>query len=276
MARCQLVHDLRQCPVQVGSPQTQPQRDQVTRVIKKLIAQANTLRRTVSEINVVNTETGEGAEDHSPRNPTAHAITMSLTQGHGHFPIGAPGIGLINQNVYNDNNIPNGHQSEKVYSPGGVDLGSINIAGTNTSAAISADEEDPWSVDIVQGYDDVDIDSDLEDHDNGKLSSATQANHSFRFGEQVGTTGLIDQLSQQQTNGAHESAASTADVDMVFENLREDQADDLAAGDEDNGDQEAIRGATAVDNGVSVSAPSPPGSLQPSITGGVRSYRNQK
>eukprot|EP01041_Mallomonas_annulata_P007878 gene7878-16121_t len=40
MAFCQLAHDLRQCPVVVGSPQTQTQRDQVTRVISKLIALA--------------------------------------------------------------------------------------------------------------------------------------------------------------------------------------------------------------------------------------------
>lgn len=36
MARCQLVHDLRQCPVVVGSPQTEPQRQQVIRVIHYL------------------------------------------------------------------------------------------------------------------------------------------------------------------------------------------------------------------------------------------------
>ena len=39
MSRCQLVHDLRKCPVVVGSPQTQTQRDQVTRIIHSLIVQ---------------------------------------------------------------------------------------------------------------------------------------------------------------------------------------------------------------------------------------------
>ena len=39
MSRCQLVHDLRKCPVVVGSPQTQTQRDQVTRIIHRLIVQ---------------------------------------------------------------------------------------------------------------------------------------------------------------------------------------------------------------------------------------------
>lgn len=36
MRRCQAVHDLRRCPVDVGSPQTQPQRDQVARVLAQL------------------------------------------------------------------------------------------------------------------------------------------------------------------------------------------------------------------------------------------------
>lgn len=50
MSRCQFVHDLRQCPVMVGSPQTQPQRDQVTRVINRLMSQnQSALFRTVSE-----------------------------------------------------------------------------------------------------------------------------------------------------------------------------------------------------------------------------------
>lgn len=40
MARCQRVHDLRQCPVVVGSPQTQTQRDQVTRIIRALMHQS--------------------------------------------------------------------------------------------------------------------------------------------------------------------------------------------------------------------------------------------
>jgi hypothetical protein len=38
MARCQKAHDMREYPVEVGSPQTQQQRDQVARVIKKISA----------------------------------------------------------------------------------------------------------------------------------------------------------------------------------------------------------------------------------------------
>ena len=52
MARCQFVHDLRQCPVAVGSPQTQPQRDQVTRVINRLMTQNRFLRRTLSDVSI--------------------------------------------------------------------------------------------------------------------------------------------------------------------------------------------------------------------------------
>lgn len=50
MARCQRVHDLRQCPVAVGSPQTQQQRDQVTRIVQRLTNQAPFYRRTLSDV----------------------------------------------------------------------------------------------------------------------------------------------------------------------------------------------------------------------------------
>jgi hypothetical protein len=50
MSRCQLVHDLRKCPVVVGSPQTQTQRDQVTRVIRRLMTQTRFHRRTLSDL----------------------------------------------------------------------------------------------------------------------------------------------------------------------------------------------------------------------------------
>ena len=48
MQYCQAVHDLRQCPVVVGSPQTQTQRDQVSRVIQRLITQSRFSSRTMS------------------------------------------------------------------------------------------------------------------------------------------------------------------------------------------------------------------------------------
>ena len=37
MTRCQRVHDMREYPVDVGSPQTQQQREQVIRIISRLI-----------------------------------------------------------------------------------------------------------------------------------------------------------------------------------------------------------------------------------------------
>ena len=62
MARCQMVHDLRQCPVVVGSPQTQTQRDQVTRVIKRLMAHPNFYKRTISDLTNM-TGTGNNSND---------------------------------------------------------------------------------------------------------------------------------------------------------------------------------------------------------------------
>ena len=41
--RCQFVHDLRRVPIVVGSPQTQTQRDQVSRVIARYPAGVRSL-----------------------------------------------------------------------------------------------------------------------------------------------------------------------------------------------------------------------------------------
>lgn len=52
MAWCQKVHDLRQFPVAVGSPQTQTQRDQVIRVINRLLSSSDVpIRRTISDLS---------------------------------------------------------------------------------------------------------------------------------------------------------------------------------------------------------------------------------
>lgn len=48
MLYCQTVHDLRRCPVVVGSPQTETQRAQVSRVIHKLMTQSRFESRTIS------------------------------------------------------------------------------------------------------------------------------------------------------------------------------------------------------------------------------------
>eukprot|EP01035_Chromulina_nebulosa_P020282 gene20282-26329_t len=58
MMRCQYVHDMRQYPVDVGSPQTQSQRDQVVRVTKKIHALINQLEINKKFISLSN-ETDE-------------------------------------------------------------------------------------------------------------------------------------------------------------------------------------------------------------------------
>jgi hypothetical protein len=80
MSRCQVVHDLRKCPVVVGSPQTQIQRDQVTRVIRRLMTQTHFHRRTLSDLFK---HTGDArlsmmiAEEHSPRSEEAVGFNKS-------------------------------------------------------------------------------------------------------------------------------------------------------------------------------------------------------
>jgi hypothetical protein len=80
MSRCQHVHDLRKCPVVVGSPQTQTQRDQVVRVIHRLQTQTQFHRRTLSNLNIYSELIG--AEQKSPRSPMS-ATYNSSAQQHG-------------------------------------------------------------------------------------------------------------------------------------------------------------------------------------------------
>lgn len=54
MRRCQVVHDLRKCPVDVGSPQTQTQRDQVTRIVTQLINSYRTEKKPLTTKKLIN------------------------------------------------------------------------------------------------------------------------------------------------------------------------------------------------------------------------------
>ena len=81
MAMCQQVHDLRQCPVVVGSPQTQPQRDQVTRVINRLLTSTRFHRRTLSEsMDSSGISTESDSISSSPRSPFTFIHNMPKIQ----------------------------------------------------------------------------------------------------------------------------------------------------------------------------------------------------
>jgi hypothetical protein len=76
MARCQEVHDLRQCPVVVGSPQTQTQRDQVTRIINRLIKSHGFYKRSFSENSRTINSLAVRTDGQSPR-PQASPLSSN-------------------------------------------------------------------------------------------------------------------------------------------------------------------------------------------------------
>ena len=92
MRRCQFVHDLRQCPVAVSSPQTQPQRDQVTRIINRLMTQNRFLRRTLSDSSL--TEPSSPTHERSPRSghttPIPNRTKMPSEHDHVETPESSP------------------------------------------------------------------------------------------------------------------------------------------------------------------------------------------
>eukprot|EP01038_Epipyxis_sp_PR26KG_P009490 gene9490-12785_t len=79
MRRCQVVHDLRHCPVEVGSPQTQTQRDQVIRIVNGLIQRyrsekAHSMIQQIMNPNSINTNTAVNEVNLSP--PPATVLTV--------------------------------------------------------------------------------------------------------------------------------------------------------------------------------------------------------
>ena len=86
MRRCQAVHDLRRCPVEVGSPQTKTQRDQVTRIINRLIAQsapATIINKTGGSVKAVMTPSRSklALAAHHSRNNSNGSLTSNCSAG---------------------------------------------------------------------------------------------------------------------------------------------------------------------------------------------------
>ena len=93
MFYCQTVHDLRKCPVEVGSPQTETQRQQVRRVIQKLMTQSRFQSRTMSAdgdmlatLETLAMPEGQGVGDrslsstlNSPRSGSVSSTSLSGT-----------------------------------------------------------------------------------------------------------------------------------------------------------------------------------------------------
>ena len=108
MRRCQRVHDLRHCPVNVGSPQTKTQRDQVTRIINFLIAKTamaekesnNTKLSTQTNINTNNNDNNDNRVS-NVKSPPKHKEETSY----------------FNNIIINNNSLQQGPQLSDIKSP---------------------------------------------------------------------------------------------------------------------------------------------------------------
>ena len=78
MDYCQKVHDLRQCPVAVGSPQTQSQRDQVTRIIHIAELQEKRYRDKLSARAAQGTSSTTKEQQTAPRRFTFEGVTEEV------------------------------------------------------------------------------------------------------------------------------------------------------------------------------------------------------
>lgn len=122
MRRCQIVHDLRKCPVDVGSPQTQTQRDQVTRIVTQLMNSYKIDRKPLQSKKLMNDSfnpTTIEPSDSSKKVQRAAKIRSSFTASFEHsettiitstkLPKFSDQKSLVVQSLSN--------QSENVYDP---------------------------------------------------------------------------------------------------------------------------------------------------------------
>jgi hypothetical protein len=109
MARCQAVHDLRKCPVDVGSPQTQAQRDQVTRIINKLMQQYQLrdnplLQNHILHVNATHRATPVSSSSKPLMKKTGKSSSQ-LNDSSNHQPVKKPSI----KQATSDQNSPLGN-----------------------------------------------------------------------------------------------------------------------------------------------------------------------
>ena len=177
MARCQEVHDLRQCPVAVGSPQTQTQRDQVTRIINRLVKSHGFYKRSLSE-NVRSTggslsvrtdaiqsprpssnqsssnKNNTSSDDHNIEDSSNNSNNNNDNNNNNNVAIAvtpkkSPLSSPINSPISNPENLPNPQSSSQILFPVPASPPSSNLTNsfaTQTNLLINDTETDAVNV----------------------------------------------------------------------------------------------------------------------------------
>ena len=81
MNYCQEVHDLRQCPVAVGSPQTQSQRDQVSRIIRIAETQEKRYRENIAVASSSGNNATAGIASGKASTPSRFTFEVVVIEG---------------------------------------------------------------------------------------------------------------------------------------------------------------------------------------------------
>jgi protein-tyrosine phosphatase len=241
MARCQQVHDLRQCPVAVGSPQTQTQRDQVTRIISRMVKSRGFYKRSISEntrpVNSLTVRTDE----QSPRptgsnfNSNSSSIDVGESVSSPNTPLkSVPGSPSLTPLLGNPGSLPSPHSPTNGSTNGSTSASppasptttfSINSISSNRVAT----DEIAASVEVVPSNIEIYSDNNITINETTNMSDASGDN----------------------------------DVRMSIDHYNENESTE----EDDNG----IRDAAPVSDSVSAKPPS--SSLPSSLLNGYRNWR---
>jgi len=240
MARCQQVHDLRQCPVAVGSPQTQTQRDQVTRIISRMVKSRGFYKRSISENTRPVNSLAVRTDEQSPRPTGSHfnsnnssSIDVGESVSNPSTPLkSVPGSPSVTPLLGNPESLPSPH------SPTNPINGSISPsppASPTTTFSINSISSNRVTTDEIAASVEVPLNVEIYSDNNITINE---------------TTNMSD-------------ASGDNDVRMSIDHYNENENTE----EDDNG----IRDASPVNDSVSAKPPS--SSLPSSLLHGYRNWR---
>lgn len=180
MARCQRAHDMREYPVDVGSPQTQAQRDQVARVVKKLSSSnsstiGNFLHSLISPQRTPHSVAGKLA--------TLDEINADIKE--------------IDKTLKDDSSNPNSTQSLDTNESDEMDLNTnCSFAAEAVVVENDSSSEESDNIDTIDNYDNFD---DLLDQDEEQISRVSENSSANITQDNSASMASIDDHSLKET-----------------------------------------------------------------------------
>jgi hypothetical protein len=279
MQYCQAVHDLRQCPVVVGSPQTQTQRDQVSRIVQKLITQSRFRSRTMSGDGSMLSGRAERVEMNINLNNPTMQTTLASTLASPRAEMTASGNQATNCNNEPEDSTtppPEGANDENVVlsTPIGTSTSSSNVVtGAEGGSIHNSLESDAMVTSPVVQNPTLTLDSTTTNQNDDMMTATPESNSptdnysnsnddDTAIGISMSEKFLGDGDEASDSNMQVDNAAGV-DLDSQAQNNNPEE-DEVEETEQDDGGDE-IRPAEDIDGDGTTSIAYPPEQVKPSF-----------